>query len=161
MNKYEVNPDVALGSAKWLSLIKYNQEINNTVSCLRTLKNKGYKIVATSPHKHDFTPESLPLEQKTALVFGTELAGLTDCVKEMADTFVRIPMYGFTESLNISVSAALLLFTLSERLRKSVIDWHLQEEEKTDIMLQWAKNVVKRSETMESEFFRMIEKRDL
>jgi tRNA (guanosine-2'-O-)-methyltransferase len=159
--KYEVNPDVALGSAKWLSLIKYNKETNNTSSCLNSLKNKGYKIIATSPHKDDFTPESLPLEQKTALVFGTELEGLTHDAKEMADAYIRIPMYGFTESLNISVSAALLLFTLSERLRKSDIDWHLTEDEKTDIMLQWARNVVKRSDTIEREFFRKIEKREL
>jgi tRNA (guanosine-2'-O-)-methyltransferase len=161
MNKYEVNPDVALGSAKWLSLIKYNKETNNTESCLSSLKNNGYKIVATSPHQDDFTPESMPLDQKTALVFGTELAGLTDKAKEIADAFVRIPMFGFTESLNISVSAALLLFTLSERLRKSSVNWHLSEEEKTDIMLQWAKNVVKKSDALEREFFRKIEKREL
>jgi tRNA (guanosine-2'-O-)-methyltransferase len=161
MNKYEVNPDVALGSSKWLSLIKYNKETNNTQSCLSLLKKKGYKIVATSPHKDDFSPETLPLEQKTALVFGTELEGLTDHAIKMADAFVRIPMYGFTESLNISVSAALLLFILSERLRKSAIDWHLSEDEKTDIMLQWAKNVVKRSDSIEREFFRKIEKGEL
>jgi tRNA (guanosine-2'-O-)-methyltransferase len=159
--KYEVNPDVALGSAKWLSLIKYNKETNNTSPCLNSLKNKGYKIIATSPHKDDFTPESLPLEQKTALVFGTELEGLTYNAIELADAYIRIPMYGFTESLNISVSAALLLFTLSERLRKSGIDWHLNEDEKTNIMLQWARNVVKRSDTIEREFFRKIEKREL
>ena len=161
MYKYELNPDVELGSAKWLNLIKYNKETNNTSSCLSSLKNKGYTIVATSPHRNDFTPESLPLDKKTALVFGTELEGLTDKAKEIADACVRIPMYGFTESLNISVSAALLLFTLSERLRKSVIDWHLSEEEKTDIMLQWARNVVKKSDAMEREFFRKIEKGEL
>jgi tRNA (guanosine-2'-O-)-methyltransferase len=161
MNKYEVNPDVALGSSKWLSLIKYNKEINNTSSCLSSLKKQGYKIVATSPHKDDFTPESLPLDKKTALVFGTELEGLTDNAKEIADAYVRIPMYGFTESLNISVSAALLLFTLSERLRKSDINWQLSEEEKTDTLLQWARNVVKRSDAIEREFFRKIEKREL
>lgn len=160
LNKYEVNPDVALGSAKWLSLIKYNKKTGNTSSCLSSLKNQGYKIVATSPHKDDFTPESLPLDKKTALVFGTELNGLTDNAKEMADEYVRIPMYGFTESLNISVSAALLLFTLSERLRKSAIKWQLSDEEKTGIMLQWARNVVKRSDTIEHEFFRKIEKRE-
>jgi tRNA (guanosine-2'-O-)-methyltransferase len=161
MNKYEVNPDVALGSSKWLSLIKYDKETNNTATCLGSLKEKGYKIVAASPHKDDFTPESLPLEQKTALVFGTEMAGLTGKAAEMADAFVRIPMYGFTESLNISVSAALLLFTLTERLRKSAIEWHLSEEEKTDVMLMWARSVVKRSDVLEREFFRKIEKREI
>jgi tRNA (guanosine-2'-O-)-methyltransferase len=157
MNKYEVNPDVALGSAKWLSLMKYNTETNNTNSCLISLKNKGYKIVATSPHKDDFTPETLNLDQKVALVFGTELAGLTDNAMELADEYVRIPMYGFTESLNISVSAALLLFALSERLRKSNVNWRLSEEEKIEIMLQWARSVIKKSDVMEREFLRKIE----
>jgi tRNA (guanosine-2'-O-)-methyltransferase len=159
-NKYEVNPDVALGSAKWLSLIKYNKEADNTSLCLKSLKGNGYKIVATSPHQDDFTPDTLPLDQKVALVFGTELEGLTENAKEMADAFVRIPMYGFTESLNISVSAALLLFTVSERLRKSTISWHLSEEERTGIMLQWARNTVKRSDALEREFLRKIEKEE-
>jgi tRNA (guanosine-2'-O-)-methyltransferase len=161
MNKYEVNPDVALGSAKWLSLFKYNGEANNTASCLISLKNKGYRIVAASPHKDDFTPESLPLDQKTALVFGTELAGLTNNALELADACVRIPMVGFTESLNISVSAALLLFTISERIRKSSFDWHLTEEEKTEVMLHWAKHVVKKADAIEREFFRQAEKREI
>ena len=161
MNKYEVNPDVALGSAKWLSLIKYNNKADNTSFCLSSLKNKGYKIIAASPHQDDYTPDTLPLDHKVALVFGTELAGLTDKAKELADIFVRIPMYGYTESLNISVSAALLLFTLSERLRKSAVDWHLSEEERIEVMLQWARNAVKRSDALEREYFRKIEKGDL
>ena len=160
-NRYEVNPDVALGSAKWLSLIKHNGKEDNTVTCLNSLKDQGYKIVATSPHKDDFTPEALPLDQKTALVFGTELEGLTENAKELADAFVTIPMYGFTESLNISVSAALLLYTLSERLRRSDVNWHLSEEERVSTMLQWAGNTVKRSDSLEREFFRKLEKNEL
>jgi tRNA (guanosine-2'-O-)-methyltransferase len=156
MNKYEVNPDVALGSSKWLSLIKHNGEKENTASCLRELKKNGYRIVATTPHKDDFTPETLPLDQKIALVFGTELEGLTDTALGMADSFVRIPMYGFTESLNISVSAALLLFTLSERIRKSDVEWNLPPGERTGVLLQWARNSIKRSSSIEKEFFRKI-----
>ncbi len=59
---------------------------------------------------------------KVALVFGTELTGLSDIAIDSADEYLRIPMYGFTESYNISVSAALCLFTLTQRLRKSNID---------------------------------------
>lgn len=159
--RYEVNPDVALGSSNWLSLYKYGSDADNTGSCLASLKRSGYRIVATSPHEDDFTPETLPLDQKTALVFGTELEGLTGNAKDMADAFVRIPMYGFTESLNISVSAALLLFTLSERLRRSDADWHLSEAERTEIMLQWARSTLKKADAIEREFFRKIEKGEL
>lgn len=153
-NKYEINPDVALGSTKWLSLYKYNKAENNTADCLQHLKNSGYRIIATTPHKNDETPESLPLEDKIALVFGTEMQGLTPEVIEMADGFVKIPMYGFTESLNISVSAALLVRSITERLRNSQIPWQLSEEESLDIRIAWARNVVKRSDVVEREFLK-------
>jgi tRNA (guanosine-2'-O-)-methyltransferase len=150
MNKYEVNPDVALGSSK------YNQTRQNTEACLNQLKEAGYRIVATSPHKKDYTPETLPLEQKTALVFGTELEGLSETALKMADDFVKIPMVGFTESLNISVSAALFLYRLTERLQTSQIPWQLTEKENLDIRLSWTKNVLKKSSLLEKRFLDKI-----
>ena len=156
MNKYEVNPDVALGSSKWLNLIKYREKENNTESCLKKLKSAGYRVIAATPHENDFIPETLPLDQKIALVFGTELAGLSQVALDLADGFVRIPMYGFTESFNISVSVALLLFALTERLRKSEIHWQLTEDENLDIQLTWTKNVIKKSDLLEKLFLDRI-----
>jgi tRNA (guanosine-2'-O-)-methyltransferase len=153
-NKYEINPDVALGSSKWLSLYKYHETEHNTNACLQQLKNKGYRIIATTPHKNDYSPEKLPLDQKTALVFGTEMQGLTTNVLEMADGFVKIPMYGFTESLNISVSVALLVRSIIERLHNSEIPWQLTEPESVDIRIAWAKSVVKKADLLEKEFMR-------
>jgi tRNA (guanosine-2'-O-)-methyltransferase len=152
-NKYEVNPDVALGSSKWLNLIHYDQPENNTVACLKKLKEKGYRLVATTPHKNDFTPETLPLDQKTALIFGTELAGLSPVALQMADDFVKIPMVGFTESLNISVSAAILIQSLTSRLRSSTIQWHLSQDEQAEIMLDWLNNSIKLSEGLIRDFY--------
>ncbi|MCK9204118.1 MAG: RNA methyltransferase [Bacteroidales bacterium] len=145
-NKYEVNPDVALGSSKWLNLIHYTAPGDKTVICLNHLKQQGYRLVATSPHRNDFTPESLPLDEKTALLFGTELSGLTPIALEMADDFIRIPMVGFTESLNISVSVAILLQNLTQRLWKSPASWRLQEEERNEILLQWLRQSINGSE---------------
>jgi tRNA (guanosine-2'-O-)-methyltransferase len=155
-NKYEVNPDVALGSSKWLTLYKYSRPENNTLTCFQHLKQQGYRIVATTPHLNDCTPEELPLTPKTALVFGTELEGLTKDALDLADGFVKIPMYGFTESLNISVSAALMIRSLAERLRSEGISWQLSEEEMLDIRIAWAKQVVKKPELLEKEFLRKI-----
>ncbi|MCX6247997.1 MAG: RNA methyltransferase [Bacteroidetes bacterium] len=157
-NKYEINPDVALGSSKWLTLYKYSAAENNTIRCLQELKDSGYRIIATTPHKHDHTPEALPLDQKIALVFGTELEGLTPQAIEMADGFVKIPMYGFTESLNISVSAALLVRSLTGRLRNSGIPWQLSETDSLDIRIAWAKSVVKKADLIEKEFFRKTDR---
>jgi len=153
-NKYDVNPDVALGSSKWLTMIKHNENEENTIETFNKLKNQGYKIVATSPHKDQFMLDELPLDQKTALVFGTELNGLSDVALENSDYFVKIPMYGFTESFNISVSAALSLHYLTEKLRKSEINWQLPEDEILDIKLDWVRNVIKHSDLIEKDFFR-------
>ncbi len=153
-NIYEVNPDVALGSSKWLNLIKYNSEDNNTLQAYDALRKKGYKIVATTPHKNDTLLDELDITGKTALVFGTELNGLSDIAIENADDYVKIPMYGFTESFNISVSAAIILHHLTEKLRNSSVNWKLTEEEMLDIKLNWARRVVKKSESLEKEFFR-------
>jgi len=155
-NEYEVNPDVALGSSKWLNLFKYNATENNTIDTFNALRKKGYRIVATTPHKNDCTLDELNLDSKVALVFGTELNGLTETAINNADEFVKIPMFGFTESFNISVSAAIILHHLSGKLRKSSVNWELTEMEKTDTKLNWVKNVVKRSDLVEQEFLKNL-----
>ncbi|MEI6900660.1 MAG: RNA methyltransferase [Bacteroidota bacterium] len=159
-NIYEVNPDVALGSSKWLSMSKYNSATHNTIQCISHLKEQGYKIVATSPHENDFSPDNLPLDQKFALVFGTELKGLTKEAFESADAYIKIPMVGFTESLNISVSAALLLYSLSDRLRNSNHPWRLTKEEETEVLLQWTRSSIRRSAILEKEFLRKFKNED-
>lgn len=142
-NEYNVNKDVALGSSKWLSLHRYNEGENNTLKCINTLKKKGYKVVATTPHTNDVLLDDLSLDEPIALLFGTEKEGLSNLALEEADVFMKIPMYGFTESFNISVSAALCLHTLSEKIRNSDLKWQLNEEEKETIRLEWCKSAVK------------------
>ena len=153
-NKYEVNPDVALGSSKWLSMHKYNSAEHNTRTCLDKLKSQGYKIVAATPHENGCLLDDLPLDQKTALVFGTEMQGLTPIALEMSDAFVKIPMYGFTESFNISVSAALSLYHLTEKLRRSNIHWQLDKNDMLEVRLSWARQVVKNADLIESRFLK-------
>lgn len=156
-NSYTVNPDIALGSSKWLSLHKYSGNQNNTPQAIEWLRNKGYRIVATTPHKDDVTLQELSLEKgPVALIFGTEMRGLTSSSLDLADEFMKIPMYGFTESFNISVSAALTLFYLTEKLRNSGINWQLSDEEITEVKLQWAREVVKRADLLENEFMKKM-----
>lgn len=151
-NKFEANPDVELGSAKWITLNKYNSKEENTADCIKILKQKGYKIVVTSPHKNDCSIEELDITNKSALFFGTEMRGATPVAFEQADAFVKIPMVGFTESLNISVSAAVTLYTLITRLKKSNVDWHLSKEEENAVRLQWLRNSIPKSGLIEKDF---------
>lgn len=152
-NAYTVNPDVALGSPKWLNLYKYKKEENNTLSCIKQLKAKGYSIIATTPHKDDHTIETLPIDKPMALVFGTELTGISDTVREHADEFVKIPMFGFTESFNISVSAALCLNTIISRVHKSDVHWQMTEEEKEELILTWLRNTINKVDLIEKDFW--------
>jgi len=144
--EYEISKQVSLGAQKWLSIQRYNTVNNNTIECLKAVKNEGYKIIATLPHENDCMLEDIPIDEKTAFLFGTELDGLTQEAIDMADGFVKIPMYGFTESYNVSVSVALTMAQVNERLRKSPIDWQLSDDEITALKLDWLKKSIKDSE---------------
>jgi len=158
-NKYTINPDVALGASKWLNLKKYNRNEENTVTCINELKAQGYRIVATTPHNNDVDLEAFDLTKgKLALMFGSELPGLTDVALENADEFLKIPMYGFTESFNISVSAAIVLHHLRWKLNQSGIKWQLNETEKDEILLNWLRQSIKRSEIVEKDFYKRKER---
>jgi tRNA (guanosine-2'-O-)-methyltransferase len=152
-NRYELNPEVELGAAQWLSLHRYNQLKNNTIEATRTLKNAGYRIVAATPHKDDADVQNFDLSAgKVAIMLGTEMQGLSKQALEMADEFVKIPMMGFTESFNISVSAAIILYELNYRLRSSDLPWKLQAEEREMIRLQWLRNSVNNIHRIEKGF---------
>jgi tRNA (guanosine-2'-O-)-methyltransferase len=154
-NTLTIDKEVAMGASKWLTIHKYNKTTNNSLEAIQTLKKSGYRIVATSPHIND---QSLPdfdlTKGKAALIFGSELPGISDIIANEADEFLKIPMYGFTESLNISVSAAIIMFHLTNQLRElNHIDWHLNEQEKDTLVLEWIKKSVKQSQLLEERFF--------
>ncbi len=151
--QYEFNPQVSLGSAQWLTLHRYNTTANNTPACLAQLKKEGYRLVATTPDDravsiHDFDVT----KGKFALLFGTEKFGLTPEACDMADEFIRIPMYGFTESFNISVSVSLCLFHFTERIRRENLDWELSDEDQLDVYLNWLRSTTTNSEMIERKF---------
>ena len=155
-NRYKVQRDIALGAGRWVDVFNYDQGEQPTRDCLLKLKDRGYKIVATTPHERDVTIHELPIDQPVALVFGTEKKGISKEVVELADEFVRIPMYGFTESFNISVSAALALNILRQRLEQSDLSWKLNDEEQTLLKIKWCKKILRSGDEMEEEFRRRI-----
>jgi tRNA (guanosine-2'-O-)-methyltransferase len=154
-NSYRVNPGVSLGTSQWLSMHNYKKEKENSIIAIKALKKKGYRIIATTPHREDQNLDVFNLTLvKIALFFGTEMQGLSDTVLENADEFMRIPMYGFVESFNISVSCALSLHDLSHRLRQSKIDWSLSPEEKEGVLLEWMRKSVNNADSLEQEYYR-------
>ena len=152
---YQVNPEIALGASKWLTVIRHSQRIDNTADAIRRIREKGYRIVATTPRRDAVAVDAFDLEKGPAVFFfGTELEGLSDAMLSLADEHVRIPICGFTESFNVSVSAALVMHPLAQKLRKSPsIPWRLSKAEKQALRLEWLKQSVRRSDLLIRRFF--------
>ncbi len=143
--KFTTHADIVRGTDKWVDVTRYK----STSEAIATLKGEGYRIVATTPHREDCTPESFDVSTgKFALVFGTEHAGISPEIIASADEFLRIPMCGMVESLNVSASAAILIYMLSERLRLTREDWHLEPIEQQRLLYRWMKQSVKDSEAV-------------
>lgn len=157
-NECEISPKVALGASKWMNLHYYNNQENNTLTAIKKLKKQGYRVVATSPHETSKSIQELDvISGKIALVFGNEVEGISDCVKENADEFVNIPMTGFTESFNVSVSAAICIHELVEKLKSENIDFKLSSEEQNVILLDWMTKTIAKGEKVVPEVMKMIE----
>ncbi len=151
---YDVSKSVVMGSSKWVTLNKHNQFDKNSEHTLLHLKKNNYRIVATVPNEnanalHNFNIEKGP----AAFVFGNELAGISEVVANMADEFVYIPMVGFTDSLNLSVSAAIILQHVTNELYSSTVDWQLSELEKDKIVLDWLRKSTPKISFVEKRFF--------
>jgi tRNA (guanosine-2'-O-)-methyltransferase len=157
-NKYvnKVSRHVAKGSQKWLTFHRYRKDTNNTNDCLKALREQGYQIIAATPHNDSCVLQDFDITKKSAFVFGVEKEGVSDEIMEQADGFLKIPMVGFTESLNISVAAAIILQNVSERLRNSQIDWQLTKEEKIVLYLEWVEKTIKNVKKIKKHYFENI-----
>jgi len=158
-NKYRfyASNRVAKGAQKWLDFSLYNQKnVNNTLTCIDSLRAKGYQIIATTPHDESCMLQDFDITQKSAFFFGVEKEGLSKHVMDNADGFLKIPMIGFTESLNISVAAAIILQNLNERLKKSAIHWQLTEEEKKEKYQEWIEKSIKSIQKIKEHYYTQI-----
>ncbi|MEJ6748512.1 MAG: RNA methyltransferase [Flavobacteriales bacterium] len=152
-NNFVKDKSVSLGAGKWINIKQYNTEENNTINCLKKLKKEGYQIIATSPHNTNISLEEIDVKNnKIAIILGTELTGLSEKALSFADKRMKINMYGFTESLNISVSAAICCQSISSKMRKETTGWEVTEEEKKDILLNWIRNSIKSGKQIEEKF---------
>ncbi len=137
--EFKLANSIAKGAEKWVNMHMYSHHEDNMRTCLAKLRQAGYKLVAATPEKSAVEVDELDITNKTALILGAEKTGISDLVRQEADGFVQIPMLGFTESFNVSVSAALILHVLRQKLRRSPeIPWQLTEEEKIELRLAWA-----------------------
>jgi tRNA (guanosine-2'-O-)-methyltransferase len=151
---FQFNSDVVRGASNWVTVNHYNRAEMNTPEALQKLRQDGYRIVVATPHEHDVDLENFDLEKgKAAIVFGCERPGLTEWANKEADEFMKIPMVGFTESLNVSVSAAVVMHHLTHQLRNhSTVEWQLPDDVKQKIMFDWLRMSIKRVDLLENKF---------
>ncbi|TCI90645.1 TrmH family RNA methyltransferase [Tenacibaculum sp. M341] len=149
----KVSRKIARGSQKWLNFNRFKSENNNTEECYKALKKEGYQIIATTPHNESCYLSDFDISKKSAFVFGLEKEGVSDFMMENADGYLKIPMVGFTESLNISVAAAIILQDVTTRLRSSDINWKLTDEEKRVIYNSWIQTTIKNLDKHKANFF--------
>jgi tRNA (guanosine-2'-O-)-methyltransferase len=156
--KYQFNVRVLKGADKWMNIERYRaKNVNNTEACFNRLRENGYKILVADPSQDGVSIEEVdPRDSKLAIVFGNELNGASKYALEHCDKKMWIPMYGFTESLNISVSVAIALNTFMRNLRQSEHNIFLSDEEKRYLKLEWYRKIVRRSDLLEREFLRTI-----
>jgi tRNA (guanosine-2'-O-)-methyltransferase len=143
-----IDKEIAMGAEKWVDIHRFN-----TVSeCISNLKSKGYQIIATTPHNDSCLLHDFDISKPSALFFGTERNGLSEEVMQQADGFLKIPMVGYTESLNISVSAAIIIQDVTNRLRQSDVNWKLTDDEVIEKRLDWTRKSIKDIEFIENKF---------
>lgn len=141
-NTFNPNLSVTKGADTWVEV----EKMPRNLASLQIIKNAGYKIIAVSPEKNaKFLPD-YEITQPIALVFGTELEGVTDEILDFADETLAIPMYGFTKSFNVSVAAAICMYELKQKLLKSHLQYHLSKEKLLELKIRWAVNSIRSGE---------------
>jgi tRNA (guanosine-2'-O-)-methyltransferase len=159
-NIFNDDSEVSMGAEKWITTKRFNKKKRNSIEAIKNLKAEGFQVVATAPHNTDCTLYDLDItRQKTALIFGAEVNGCSQETLELADKIMKIPMYGFTESFNISVSVSLCLQHLTYKMRNSNINWKLSDFEKNEVLLQWLRNSVKSSTQIEEDYLRKLKRK--
>jgi tRNA (guanosine-2'-O-)-methyltransferase len=149
---FSVHAKVSGRAAHWLSIFRHRLDFKSeqvdiherpsgvpasTKLAYETIRAQGYKIIATSPRGQSTPLSEINLREKNVIALGSEKWGLSDWAIENADTTVALPMLGFTESYNISVTAAMVLHFLSQRLRSERSDWGLEKKEKEELWQKW------------------------
>lgn len=145
----QLDKNIAMGAQKWVDVHRYA----STQNCMNELRARGYQVIATTPHNDSCYIDDFDISKKSALFFGTEKEGLSEEVMAQADGYLKIPMAGFTESLNISVSAAIILHTLTGKLKRSDISWQLTEEEILEKRIDWSRKSIKNVENILKKYY--------
>ncbi len=131
---FKYKPSITKKSHKWLDIYFYRK----TIECIKFLKENGFTI-----HSSLKSSKSIPhyeidvYNNKVALVFGNEKDGISEKMVKHSDFLFWIPMYGFSESLNISVAAAITISRLREKMEDKYSNSFLKENDVKSLVDKW------------------------
>ena len=149
-NVFNPNLKVTKGAETWVKV----EKMPNNLDSLNEIKNRGYKILAVSPENNATMLPDYEVNEPIALVFGTELEGVSDEILDFADETLAIPMFGFTKSFNVSVAAAICMYELKQKLMKSGIDYKLSDEKLLEMKIRWTVNSIRSGEELLERFLK-------
>ncbi|MEG2078370.1 RNA methyltransferase [Chryseobacterium sp.] len=149
-NNFEPNLKVTKGADTWVEV----EKLPRNMESFQKIKDKGYKIVVVSLENNAKMLPEYEITEPIALVFGTEMEGVSQEILDFADETLAIPMYGFTRSFNVSVAASICMYELKQKLMKSTIDYKLNEEKLLKMKIRWAVNSIKSGKQILAKYLR-------
>ncbi|MFP3593520.1 TrmH family RNA methyltransferase [Chryseobacterium sp. SIMBA_038] len=149
-NVFDPNLTVTKGAETWVEVEKMPKNIDS----LQKIKDRGYKILAVSLEKNAVMLPDYQITEPIALVFGTEMAGVSEEVIDFADETLAIPMFGFTRSFNVSVAAGICMYELKQKLINSNLDYKLSDEKLLKMKIRWAVNSMQSGQQIFQKYLR-------
>ena len=129
-----LSKNISKGSQNWVDTHVYRSKED----CFTSLQAQGYVLAATCLDENAVTPSDLPTDKKIAVIFGNELEGISSTALEAAEYTVAIPMFGFVDSFNVSVAAAIIFYDHLQKIRSLSREvWGLSEMQKKKLMRRW------------------------
>lgn len=122
----------ARGAERWL----HTRVFPTVTESIDDLHARGFRVYVADLAEHAWTPETVPVDGPVALLFGSEVRGVSAAARASCDGAVMIPMRGLTESLNVSVSGAILLRAVADR-RRALVGDDLEPAEKARFTRDW------------------------
>lgn len=142
-HSFALHKRIAKGAGDWLTTHRYNKTgVNNTEACFNALRKKGYQIAVTALSEDAVSLDEINFSKPTAVILGTELSGASEFAIQHADVRFKIPLYGFTESLNVAAAGAVIMRFAADKIRNEKIEWHLNTEEQFELKAAWAKKTI-------------------
>ena len=133
---FDIQPPISKRAEKWLSITQYDDGEDRQEKMIADIKAKGYELWAAMPAQDAVSLYDMPLEKPVCLVFGNEVHGITPELEKACDGRFTIPMKGYVESFNVSVSLGICLGVLDYRLKNQ--EHNLSESEQLQLKIKWA-----------------------